>query len=230
MKKNFSIAIDGPSGAGKSTIAKTLAKELNIMYLDTGALFRALAYQALEWDINPQDEKAVSEFLQNADLDIKFINQEQRVLINEEDVTDYIRSEAVSIAASDISVHPIIRNYILIKERELAAKESFILDGRDIGTVVLPDAEVKIFLSASPEIRAKRRLIDLQKKSKESVEYDQVLADIIKRDKQDSSRETAPTKKADDAIYIDSGELTLEETVNKVKEIIIKKLILDKDK
>ncbi|NLJ94930.1 MAG: (d)CMP kinase [Clostridiaceae bacterium] len=225
MNKVFSIAIDGPSGAGKSTIAKKLANELDIMYLDTGALFRAVAYQALKLKVDPNDLEAVTEFIPEVELEINFVNKEQRVSINEKDVTDFIRTEEVSIAASDISVHPIIRNFILEKERELASKESFVLDGRDIGTVVLPKAEVKIFLSASPEIRAKRRYKDLEKQSDDEVEYQQVLADILKRDKQDSSRKTAPTKKAKDAVFLDSSNLTLAETLAQVKKIVKEKLL-----
>ena len=161
--KKISIAIDGPSGAGKSTVAKALAEEFNIMHLDTGALFRALAYTALKLNLNPKDEKNVACLLNQVDMCIIFEDKEQKVLINNEDVTPYLRSEEVSIAASDISVHPNLRNYVLEKERELSEQESFVLDGRDIGTVVLPDADVKIFLTASARDRARRRLKDLRK-------------------------------------------------------------------
>ncbi len=223
MPKVFSIAIDGPSGAGKSTISKTLAAELGIMYLDTGALFRALAYAALENNVDPKSEQEVVEFLKHVALDISFENNEQQVFINQKNVTPFIRTEKISIAASDISVHPALRQYILLKERELSETESFILDGRDIGTVVLPHADVKIFLTASAEERARRRLIDLQSAGQES-NYEQVLADIKKRDEQDSNRVTAPTKKADDAVLVDSSQLTLSETIAEIKEIILEKL------
>ncbi len=223
MNKKIAIAIDGPSGAGKSTISKVIAKELGIMYLDTGALFRALAYEALEQGVNPKSAEEVNVFLKQANLDIKFENNEQRVFMNGKDVTPFIRTEQISIAASDISVHPELREYILLKERELSERESFILDGRDIGTVVLPNADVKIFLTASAEQRAMRRLIDLQNANQEA-SYEQVLEDIKKRDKQDSSRATAPTKQAEDAVLVDSSDLTLEETIQEIKTIILDKI------
>ncbi len=223
MSKIISIAIDGPSGAGKSTISKALAQELQMMYLDTGALFRALAYAALQEDVNPNDITEVTRFLPQVDLQIRFIDQCQRVLINGDDITDFIRTEAVSKAASDISKHPVIRNYILEKERALSRQESFILDGRDIGTVVLPNADVKIFLTASPEIRAERRFLDLREIDAKT-EYDQVLKDILARDEQDRSRATAPAVAAEDAIVIDSGNLSLDETIASIKQIILEKI------
>lgn len=223
MTKIFSIALDGPSGAGKSTIAKRIADELKIMYLDTGALFRALAYAALKNELDPKSEQAVHELLKQTTLDIIFENNEQQVLINQENVMPFIRTEKISIAASDISVHPELREYVLQKERALSEKESFILDGRDIGTVVLPNADVKIFLIASAEERAKRRLLDLQNAGQKS-NYEQVLADIKRRDEQDSNRATAPTKMADDAVLVDSSQLTLSETIAKIKKIILEKI------
>lgn len=224
MDRHILIAIDGPSGAGKSTVAHALAEEFNIMHLDTGALFRALAYAALEAGLDSQDPDQSATLLDQVTLEIVFKDKKQKVLINGEDITSKIRTEEVSLAASNISVHPIVRNYILDKERELAEKESFVLDGRDIGTVVLPNADLKIFLLASPEIRAQRRLIDLLNAGITNTDYDQVLEDIKKRDAQDSNRETAPTKKADDAILIDSSELSLEETISMIKDIVAKKL------
>ena len=175
------IAIDGPSGAGKSTLAKAIAGRLGIMYLDTGALFRALAYGALKAGLDPKSLDQVREYMERADLEVTFGKDGQHVFIQQEDVTSKIRTPEVSLAASDISVHPIVRDYILTKERELAKKESFVLDGRDIGTVVLPQADVKIFLTASAQARAGRRLIDLEK-SKAGVDYQQVLADLQQRD------------------------------------------------
>ncbi|NLN51216.1 MAG: (d)CMP kinase [Clostridiaceae bacterium] len=224
MDRHFLIAIDGPSGAGKSTVAHALAEEFNIMHLDTGALFRALAYAALEAGLDSQDPDQSAALLDQVTLEIIFKDKKQKVLINGKDITSKIRTEEVSLAASNISVHPTVRNYILEKERELAEKESFVLDGRDIGTVVLPNADLKIFLLASPEIRAQRRLSDLLNAGISNTDYDQVLEDIKKRDAQDSNRDTAPTKKADDAILIDSSELSLEETISMIKDIVAKKL------
>ena len=194
------------------------------MHLDTGALFRALAYAALEAGLDSQDPDQSAALLDQVTLEIIFKDKKQKVLINGKDITSKIRTEEVSLAASNISVHPTVRNYILEKERELAEKESFVLDGRDIGTVVLPNADLKIFLLASPEIRAQRRLSDLLNAGISNTDYDQVLEDIKKRDAQDSNRDTAPTKKADDAILIDSSELSLEETISMIKDIVAKKL------
>lgn len=224
MGKKLLIAIDGPSGAGKSTVARVLAEEFKIMHLDTGALFRALAYAALSSGLDPKDPGQSAELLKNVELKVIFEGKKQRVLINDEDITPFIRSEEVSLAASNISVHPPIREYVLLKERELSEEESFILDGRDIGTVVLPNADVKIFLEASPEIRAKRRLLDLRKAGDDGVQLEQVLEDIKKRDDQDSNRATAPTKKADDAILVDSSNLSLAETISTIKNIIVKQM------
>ena len=219
------IAIDGPSGAGKSTLAKAIAGRLGIMYLDTGALFRALAYGALKAGLDPKSLDQVREYMERADLEVTFGKDGQHVFIQQEDVTSKIRTPEVSLAASDISVHPIVRDYILTKERELAKKESFVLDGRDIGTVVLPQADVKIFLTASAQARAGRRLIDLEK-SKAGVDYQQVLADLQQRDQQDKNRKTAPTRQADDAVLLDSTHLSLQETIDQAMAIIRDKLVL----
>ena len=218
------IAIDGPSGAGKSTLAKAIAGRLGIMYLDTGALFRALAYGALKAGLDPKSLDQVREYMERADLEVTFGKDGQHVFIQQEDVTSKIRTPEVSLAASDISVHPIVRDYILTKERELAKKESFVLDGRDIGTVVLPQADVKIFLTASAQARAGRRLIDLEK-SKAGVDYQQVLADLQQRDQQDKNRKTAPTRQADDAVLLDSTHLSLQETIDQAMAIIRDKLV-----
>lgn len=216
MRRKILIAIDGPSGAGKSTLAKAIAKKMDIMHLDTGALFRALGYAALRAGFEARNSEQAAELLKQIELDIEFEGKNQKVKINGKDVTSYIRTEEVSLAASNISVHPIVRDYILLLERQLAERESFVLDGRDIGTVVLPNADLKIFLTASPQVRAERRLIDLINAGDRNAEYEQVLHDIIKRDNQDSNRQTAPTRMADDAILIDSSKLTIEETVNQV--------------
>ncbi|HHT24333.1 MAG TPA: (d)CMP kinase [Clostridiaceae bacterium] len=220
MKRKILIAIDGPSGAGKSTLAKAIAEKLDIMHLDTGALFRALGYAALIKDFDTRDAKQAAELIKQVELGIEFENKNQKVLLNGKDVTPYLRTEDVSIAASNISVHPVVRDYILLQERQLAERESFVLDGRDIGTVVLPNADVKVFLIASPQVRARRRLLDLINAGNQNAEYEQVLQDIERRDHQDSNRQTAPTKMAADAVLIDSSNLTIEETVAQVLALV----------
>lgn len=220
MQRRILIAIDGPSGAGKSTLAKAIAEKLDIMHLDTGALFRALGYAALQKGFDTHNSEQAAELVKKVELDIEFEGKKQKTLIDGQDVTPYIRTEDVSIAASNISVHPVIRDYILLQERQLAERESFILDGRDIGTVVLPNADVKIFLTASPRVRAERRLQDLINAGDQNTKYEQVLQDIEKRDNQDSNRQTAPTRMAGDAVLIDSSNLTIEETVGRVLALV----------
>ncbi|MGI6579989.1 MAG: (d)CMP kinase [Saccharofermentanales bacterium] len=220
MQRRILIAIDGPSGAGKSTLAKAIAEKLDIMHLDTGALFRALGYAALQKGFDTHNSEQAAELVKKVELDIEFEGKKQKTLIDGQDVTPYLRTEDVSIAASNISVHPVIRDYILLQERQLAERESFILDGRDIGTVVLPNADVKIFLTASPRVRAERRLQDLINAGDQNTKYEQVLQDIEKRDNQDSNRQTAPTRMAGDAVLIDSSNLTIEETVGRVLALV----------
>ncbi|MGB4610117.1 MAG: (d)CMP kinase [Saccharofermentanales bacterium] len=220
MQRRILIAIDGPSGAGKSTLAKAIAEKLDIMHLDTGALFRALGYAALQKGFDTHNSEQAAELVKKVELDIEFEGKKQKTLIDGQDVTPYLRTEDVSIAASNISVHPVIRDYILLQERQLAERESFVLDGRDIGTVVLPNADVKIFLTASPRVRAERRLQDLINAGDQHTKYEQVLQDIEKRDNQDSNRQTAPTRMAEDAVLIDSSNLTIEETVGRVLALV----------
>ena len=220
MQRKILIAIDGPSGAGKSTLAKAIAEKLDIMHLDTGALFRALGYAALKKGFDTRNSEQATKLVKEIELDVKFEGKSQKVLIDGRDVTPYIRTEDVSIAASNISVHSIVRDYVLLQERQLAEKESFVLDGRDIGTVVLPNADLKVFLTATPQVRAERRLLDLINAGDQNAEYEQVLRDIKKRDDQDSNRQTAPTRMADDAFLIDSSNLTIEETVAQMLALI----------
>ena len=220
MQRKILIAIDGPSGAGKSTLAKAIAEKLDIMHLDTGALFRALGYAALKKGFDTRNSEQATKLVKEIELDVKFEGKSQKVLIDGRDVTPYIRTEDVSIAASNISVHSIVRDYVLLQERQLAEKESFALDGRDIGTVVLPNADLKVFLTATPQVRAERRLLDLINAGDQNAEYEQVLRDIKKRDDQDSNRQTAPTRMADDAFLIDSSNLTIEETVAQMLALI----------
>lgn len=210
--KVYQIAIDGPSGSGKSTLAKGAAKALGIMYLDTGAMYRTCGLCAIKAGIEPKDVDAVSKMLESMDLQIRFQDGAQHMILNGEDVTDSIRTPEVSRAASDISSLPIIRTAMVDMQRKIAADQSFVVDGRDIGSVVLPNAKYKFFLTASPEARAKRRFLELQEKGTPQ-EYDEVLKDIIWRDKQDSERAASPLIKVDDAVEIDTSDIGIEETL-----------------
>lgn len=218
----ISVAIDGPAGAGKSTIAKIAAKRLNFIYVDTGALYRTLGYGAYVGNVNIHDDNALEAYLNNSSVELKFIDGEQRVFLNGQDVSDKIRTPQMGTAASEISAIPRVREYLLEMQRGLAKTNNVIMDGRDIGTVVLPNAEVKIFLTASPECRAKRRLRDFEEKG-EAVDYDEVLRLIIERDYQDSHRDIAPLKPADDSIIVDTSELDLEQSVERIMSVIAEK-------
>lgn len=206
------IAVDGPGGAGKSTISKRLAKQLGYIYVDTGALYRAIGLYSIERGVPPRDERQVAKLLGEITVDLRFVDGAQRVFLNENDVTDLIRTEPVSMAASAISSLAIVRNFLMSLQRDLAKHNNVIMDGRDIGTVVLPDADVKIFLTASCEDRAKRRYDELAAKGV-AADYESVLADLKKRDADDSSREVCPLRPAEDAIVIDTTGNTLEESV-----------------
>ena len=219
----ISVAIDGPAGAGKSTIAKMAAKRMNFIYVDTGALYRTLGYGAYVGNVNIHDDNALEAYLNNSSVELKFIDGEQRVFLNGQDVSDKIRTPQMGTAASEISAIPRVREYLLEMQRGLAKTNNVIMDGRDIGTVVLPNAEVKIFLTASPECRAKRRLKDFEEKG-ESVDYDEVLRLIIERDYQDSHRAIAPMKPAPDAVILDTSELDLEGSVQALLRIIREKV------
>ncbi len=208
----YQIAIDGPSGSGKSTLAKGAAEKLGIMYLDTGAMYRTCALCAIKSGIDPKDEEAVKDMLGSMDLKIKFEDGIQHMLLNGEDVTGSIRTPEVSMAASAISALPVIRTAMVDMQRKIAADQSFVVDGRDIGSVVLPDARYKFFLTASSEARAKRRCLELEQKGTIQA-YEDVLKDIIQRDKQDSERAASPLVKVDDAILIDTSDIGIEETL-----------------
>ncbi len=209
------IAIDGPAGAGKSTIAKTAAKELGFIYVDTGALYRAVGYYVFNKNIDPKDENRVTEILTQINVALKFVNGEQRVFLNDEDVSDKIRTPEISMYASAVSAHPSVRQFLFETQRKLAKENDVIMDGRDIGTVVLPNADVKIFLTASPEERAKRRYDELVLKG-ENVNYEDILKDVITRDYNDSHRAIAPLKQADDAILLDTTGNELAKSVDLV--------------
>ena len=220
----INIAIDGPSGAGKSTIAKTLAKKLNFIYIDTGAMYRSVGLFALRKGIdikNEPDKVALS--LDEINLTIRYEDGVQHIFLNGEDVSDKIRTPEVSIAASDVAVLPAVRLKLVELQRQLAAKSDVIMDGRDVGTYILPDAEIKIFLTATVEDRARRRFEELQQKGDSST-FEEVLEDMKWRDKNDSSREFAPLKAADDAILVDTTGNTLDQSVKIMSEMICSKI------
>lgn len=218
----INIAIDGPSGAGKSTIAKSIAARKKITYLDTGAMYRAVGLKVYMTDSDMYDENQLDRILDNLDLDIKYVNGEQKVFLDGKDVSKDIREHQISKLASDVSAIPACRLKLVDLQRRIAEKSDCVLDGRDIGTYVLPDANVKIFLTASPEVRATRRYKELLAKG-QKVEYDKVLSDINERDKNDSSRAFAPLKKADDAVEIDSSDMTIEQVIAVIDEILSQK-------
>lgn len=215
----INIAIDGPAGAGKSTIAKRLAKELGYIYVDTGAMYRAMAYYFLKNKISAEDENRIAAACENVDITIRYQDGEQQVILNGENVNGVIRNEEVGNMASTTSVYPIVRKKLVELQQQLAVKENVIMDGRDIGTIVLPNADVKIYLTASSKVRAKRRYDELTAKG-EACDLDQIEQDIIDRDYRDMNRETSPLKQADDAVLLDSSDLDIDGVVETMKEII----------
>ncbi len=219
----ISVAIDGPSGAGKSTVSKALSKKMGFIYIDTGAMYRTLAYKAISNNIDISDVESVKTMLSDIRLDIRHFDDGQHMFADGVDVTGFIRTPEVSMGASAISAIPSVRQWLLDTQRSFASSNNCIMDGRDIGTVVLPDATVKIFLTASAENRAKRRYKELVEKG-ENVSFEEVLSDMQLRDKNDSSRECAPLALADDAICVDTSELTFEETVEKIQKLITDKV------
>ena len=212
------IAIDGPAGAGKSSIAKILAKRLGYIYVDTGALSRAVGYFVVSKNVSTTDGEAVAECLKLIQVEMKYVDGQQRVFINDEDVTDKIRTAEISMAASNVSAIPKVREFLFDLQQNIAKTNNVVMDGRDIGTVVLPNADVKIFLTASPEERAKRRYKELIEKGQNAV-YEDVLADVITRDRNDSTRATAPLKQADDAVLVDTSDLDFEQSVEALYNI-----------
>lgn len=220
----IAVAIDGPAGAGKSTIARRAALELGFIYVDTGALYRAVGLACIKNGIDPSDAPKVVSILPKTDISIVFFNGEQHVLLNDTDVSDDIRTEKASMTASLVSQIPQVRDFLLDLQRNFSKTENVIMDGRDIGTVVLPNAQVKIFLTASPEVRAKRRVLQLEEKG-EYADYDTVLEDIVKRDYNDSHRETAPLKAAENAVVIDTSNLTLDQTAEKIITVIKENIV-----
>ena len=219
----ISIAIDGPGGAGKSTIAKALAKKLGFIYVDTGALYRAIGLYMINKGVDLKNADAVTEKLDEVKVELKYVNGEQRVLLCGDDVSEDIRKPEVSMAASDVSAIPAVRDFLLGLQRKMASENNVIMDGRDIGTVVLPNAQIKLFLTASAEERAMRRYKELIEKGKK-VEYETVYKELCERDYQDSHREVAPLKPADDATIIDTTGNDLEKSVQVLTDFILPKL------
>lgn len=212
------IAIDGPAGAGKSSIAKILAKRLGYIYVDTGALYRAVGYFVVSRGISTTDCDAVIDCLKLIKVELRYVDGQQRVFINDEDVTEKIRTAEISMAASNVSAIPKVREFLFDLQQDIAKTNNVVMDGRDIGTVVLPNADVKIFLTASPEERAKRRYKELIEKGQQ-VSFEDVLADVITRDHNDSTRATAPLKQAKDAVLVDTSDLDFEQSVEALYNI-----------
>ena len=219
----MNVAIDGPAGAGKSTIARAAAKKLGFIYVDTGALYRAVGVYSLRNGLDTENPETVEGTLPHIQVELQFQDGVQHVLLNGEDVSEEIRIPQASMAASAVSAVPAVRRFLFDLQREIAAKNDCIMDGRDIGTVVLPQAEVKIFLTASPETRAMRRFKELQEKGAPDT-YEAVLADLKQRDYNDSHRAVAPLKPAEDSVLVDTSALTLSQSVEKVIEVIKEKL------
>ena len=220
MSKVINVAIDGPAGAGKSTISKAAAAELGYIYIDTGALYRTVGINALRHGVDTKDAAAVIATLTDElNIELKFIDGEQRMFLNGDDVSKEIRTPEASMAASAVSAVPEVRSYLFDLQKNLAKSNNCIMDGRDIGTVVLPEADVKIFLTASPEARAKRRYIELLEKGMDA-KYEDVLADMIERDYNDSHRAIAPLKQADDAVLADTSDIDLQQSIELIISII----------
>ena len=218
-----SVAIDGPAGAGKSTLARRLAAELGYIYVDTGAMFRTIGLYALRAGKDPKDNEAVNALLPEISLKFAFIEGEQHIYLNGEDVSTAIRTEEVGMAASAVGANPEVRAFLLGMQRDMAKTQDVLMDGRDIGTVVLPDATVKIFLTASPEARATRRWKEYQQKGVE-VSYEEVLADVRQRDYQDTHRAAVPLRQADDAQLLDTSEMNFEQSLEAMKKMIVEKV------
>ncbi len=219
-KQVISVAIDGPAGAGKSTIARRAAAELGFIYMDTGAIYRTVAYGVLAAEIDPTDDTAVAEYLTKVTIEPTWDSDGvQHMLLNGEDVTAYIRSPRVSQNASVVAAIAQVRTLLLETQRSVARQYSVIMDGRDIGTVVLPNARVKIFLTASAEVRAERRWLELQQKNAPDT-YEQVLAEMRERDLRDSQRDTCPLKQAEDAVLLDTSDIDLDESIRRVIALV----------
>ncbi len=227
MRDNISIAIDGPAGAGKSSLAKKCAEAFGFLYTDTGAIYRTVGLAAIRTNTDTKSEAALREILPTIKIGIEYNQQgEQRMLLNGDDVSEEIRMPEVSIAASDVSAHPAVREFLMMMQRDLAENNNVIMDGRDIGTVVLPDADLKVFLTASPEERANRRLAQLRDKGVHA-DYETVLTDILYRDKQDTERKTAPLRPAADSVVLDTTTLNFDESFSALSQLIVEHFFMD---
>lgn len=222
MSGTIQIAIDGPSGAGKSTMARLLAKQLRFVYVDTGAMYRAVGLFAQRAGLEEGEIEKIVPMLEKIQINIQYIQGEQRIFLNGEDVSEAIRTEKSGRYASAVSALPAVRQFLLGLQRRLAENENVIMDGRDIGTVILPQAQVKIFLTASPEERARRRFAELREKG-QPADYDQVYQDLLERDRRDSQRAAAPLRPAEDAETLDATAYSLEETLERLKQIVREK-------
>lgn len=222
MNNIINIAVDGPAGAGKSSVSRAAAKQLGFVYVDTGALYRTVGVNALRLGVDTKDAQAVASTLGSAKVELVFENGEQKVLLNGENVSEEIRTPAASMAASDVSAVPAVREFLFDLQKNIAAKCSCLMDGRDIGTVVLPDAQVKIFLTASAQERANRRCLELKNKGIDA-DYEQVLAEINERDYNDSHREIAPLRQAEDSVLLDTTSMTIDEVISAIVDIVKEK-------
>lgn len=218
----YNIAIDGPAGAGKSTIAKKVAQALSFIYVDTGAMYRAIAYYLLKQGINGNDEEAVSSACSGADISIVYREEEQRVILNGEDVTAYLRTEETGKMASLTSAYEAVRAHLLTLQRNLARDYNVVMDGRDIGTTILPEAEAKIYLTAAVETRAMRRYRELMEKGQDC-DFEKIKKDIADRDSHDMNRKVSPLRQADDAVYLDSSDMTIDEVKDEILRIFREK-------
>lgn len=229
MNGFYSVAIDGPGGAGKSSLAKRLAAAFGFIYVDTGAIYRTVGLAASRKGIDPKVESSVQAILPELEISMKYNeNGEQCMLLNGEDVSKAIRMPEVSLLASSVSAHPTVRSFLLDMQRKFARENNVIMDGRDIGTVVLPDAELKIYLTADVKVRAQRRFMELQQKGVEA-KFEDVLAEMEQRDWQDMNREIAPLKRANDAVLVDTSEIDFEESFHVLCELLIRELAIEQE-
>ena len=219
----FAVAIDGPAGAGKSSVAKAAAKELGFVYVDTGAIYRTIALYVLRQGVDPKDAAGVEALLPQIEIGMEYTDQGQKMVLNGEDVTGLIRTPEVSMATSTCSAIPAVRAFLLQLQRDLAEKNNVLMDGRDIGTVVLPHAQLKVFLTASPQERARRRVLQLEESGRKA-DYEAILRDIQQRDYQDSHRETAPLRPAEDSVLVDTSGVTFDESVRRWVELVRERL------
>ena len=226
MKRFVSVAIDGPAGAGKSTMARAIAKEMGFVYVDTGAIYRTVGYYVNLCGIGPKDVDGVTRLIDDINIEIRYSEDGlQHMILNGQDVTSEIRTQQMSDYASKLSTLKVVRDFLLDVQRDLAKSHNVVMDGRDIGTVVLPRADVKIYLTASAEVRAKRRLLEMQEKGDQKSDFNKVLCDIQERDQRDMTRDIAPLKKAKDAVELDTSDLTIAESIAAMKAVIEERLL-----